>query len=55
MDMFMVDITNINCVEGDEVVIFNKKKPANTFAESGGSISYELLTSMGSRVIRNYF
>jgi len=54
MDMFMVDITNINCSEGDEVVIFNKNNPANTFAELGGSISYELLSSIGNRIIRNY-
>jgi len=54
MDMFMVNITNINCAEGDEVVIFNKENPANMFAETGGSISYELLSSIGNRIIRNY-
>tara|TARA_B100000780_G_scaffold69942_1_gene46491 strand:+ start:77 stop:1132 length:1056 start_codon:yes stop_codon:yes gene_type:complete len=54
MDMFMVDITNIDCSEGDGVIIFNKKHPANKFAELGGTISYELLSSIGSRIIRTY-
>lgn len=54
MDMFMADITEIDCLEGDEVVIFNDSHPASEFAESGGSISYELLSSLGSRVTRNY-
>ena len=54
MDMFMVNISDIDCSEGDEVVIFNAFHPANEFAESGGSISYELLSSIGNRIIRNY-
>ena len=54
MDIFMVDITNIDCSEGDEVIVFDKSYPANEFAESGGSISYELLSGIGNRIIRNY-
>ena len=54
MDICMVDVSEVNCKEGDEVLIFNKKYPASKFAESGGTISYELLSGLGNRVIRNY-
>ena len=52
MDMLMVDITNIDCREGDEVVIFDAEYNAAKVAESAGTISYELLTAISSRVKR---
>ncbi|MFL1894565.1 alanine racemase [Aquimarina sp. 2-A2] len=52
MDMIMVDVTEIDCQEGDEVVIFDESYPANTLAEHAGTISYELITSMSSRIKR---
>ncbi|GAA0872693.1 hypothetical protein GCM10009117_18400 [Gangjinia marincola] len=52
MDMLMVDVTAIDCNEGDEVVIFDQKNKASSFAESAGTISYELLTDIGHRVTR---
>jgi alanine racemase len=55
MDMFMVDITHIeNVAVGDEVVIFNEAHTASYFAESAGTISYELLTGIQKRVPRLY-
>ncbi len=55
MDIFMIDISEIDCAEFDEVTIFDKGNPANIFAESAGTISYELLSSLSSRIKRVYF
>jgi len=53
MDMIMINITNIDCKEGDEVVIFDDKTTsAETLAEHAGTISYELITSISQRVKR---
>ena len=52
MDMIMIDITDVNCKVGDEVLIFGKGKSAEEFAHSGGTISYELITSISQRVTR---
>ncbi|MDD3738998.1 MAG: bifunctional UDP-N-acetylmuramoyl-tripeptide:D-alanyl-D-alanine ligase/alanine racemase [Lentimicrobiaceae bacterium] len=55
MDMMMVDITNIDANEGDEVVIFNSAETINKLAELMGTISYEVLTGISQRVKRVYF
>lgn len=52
MDMIMVDVTGIDCREGDEVLIFGSNPDANTLANAIGSISYELLTAISQRVKR---
>ncbi len=52
MDMIMVNVTNIDCKEGDEVIIFDANYKANTLAESAKTISYELLTSVSQRIKR---
>ncbi len=52
MDMIMVDITTIDCQEGDEVIIFDPKHSAAQVAEYSGTISYELLTAISPRVKR---
>ncbi len=52
MDMIMIDVTNISCKEGDEVVIFDSSLTANTLAQKAGTISYELLTAMSQRIKR---
>ena len=52
MDMLMVNITNIDCKEGDEVVIFGVKNTAENLSENINSISYELLTAISQRVKR---
>tara|TARA_Y200000002_G_scaffold169847_1_gene140104 strand:- start:8348 stop:9430 length:1083 start_codon:yes stop_codon:yes gene_type:complete len=54
MDIFMIDVSHIQCKEWDEVVIFDQKNPANIFAESAGTISYEILSSLGNRIKRVY-
>ena len=52
MDMIMVNISEIDCQEGDEVVIFGSTNSASDLAESIHSISYELLTSVSQRIKR---
>ena len=52
MDMIMVDVTEIDCKEGDEVVLFDKNTTAEEFAKNGNTISYELLTGISQRVKR---
>ena len=52
MDMIMVDVTEIDCAEGDEVEVFGSKNKASDFAEPAGTISYEILTSISQRVKR---
>lgn len=52
MDMLMVDITDIQCNEGDTIIIFNEEFPAHELAEAVGTISYELITGIGPRVKR---
>jgi alanine racemase len=52
MDMIMVNITDINCEENDEVIIFNPNYKASVFAESANTISYEILTAISQRVKR---
>ena len=52
MDMIMVNITNINCNEGDEVIIFGQQPTASTFAKTASTISYEIITAISQRVKR---
>jgi alanine racemase len=52
MDMIMVDVTGIDCKEGDEVVFFGKFPSADSIANSANTISYELITAISQRVKR---
>lgn len=54
MDMIMIDVTGIDCMEGDEVIIFGKEHSAEVLASSAKTISYELLTGISQRVKRAY-
>jgi alanine racemase len=55
MDMFMADITDITCKEGDEVLIFGNEPSIEQMAEKAGTIAYEVLTSISQRVKRVYW
>ena len=50
MDMIMVDVTQINCNEGDEVIIFNNQEMILHMAEAAETIPYETLTAISQRV-----
>ena len=52
MDMIMVDVSNINCNEGDEVILFDSQFSAAELSENAGTISYELITSISQRINR---
>lgn len=52
MDMVMIDITKVDCKEGDEVIIFGADPNAEQFAQTANTISYELLTAVSQRVRR---
>jgi alanine racemase len=52
MDMIMVDVTEIDCQEGDDVIIFGPDHSAVGLAESMNSIPYEVLTAVSQRVKR---
>lgn len=52
MDMIMVNITGIDCEEGDEVIIFDANHTANDLAHHANTISYELITAISQRVKR---
>lgn len=52
MDITMIDVTGIDCKEGDEVIIFGGPQHPVKFAEAGGTISYELITGIQRRVTR---
>jgi len=52
MDMLMVNVTNIDCKDGDEVIIFDTQETVNALAERINTISYEILTAISQRVKR---
>ena len=53
MDMLMVDITDIKCKEGDEVIFFDDKSySAEEFSKKANTISYELISSISRRIKR---
>tara|TARA_R110002049_G_scaffold85780_8_gene218131 strand:- start:760 stop:1869 length:1110 start_codon:yes stop_codon:yes gene_type:complete len=54
MDMIMVNISQIDCKEGDEVIIFNSEYKASELSESAKTISYEIITSVSQRVKRRF-
>lgn len=50
MDMIMVNVTNIDCQEGDEVIIFNSQEMIQNITDISETIVYETLTSISHRV-----
>ncbi|PGH38106.1 MAG: bifunctional UDP-N-acetylmuramoyl-tripeptide:D-alanyl-D-alanine ligase/alanine racemase [Candidatus Nephrothrix sp. EaCA] len=55
MDMTMVDVTDIACAEGDEVIIFGKELPIQEVAAMINTIPYEMLTNTSARVKRVFY
>ena len=55
MDVCMIDVTGIDCKEGDKVVIFGDGLPVTVLAEWLETIPYEVLTSVSNRVKRVYY
>jgi len=55
MDLVMIDVTNIEAKEGDQVEIFGDHLTISEVAGWLKTISYEVLTSVSRRVKRIYF
>ncbi len=55
MDVAMIDVTGIDCQEGDQVEIFGDHLPVTTLSDILDTIPYELLTAVSNRVKRVYF
>jgi len=53
MDMLMVDVSTIDCEEGEEVIIIDDKtQTADSLAKQANTISYEILTALSERIQR---
>jgi Alr-MurF fusion protein len=52
MDMTMIDVTGLDVMEGDEVILFGKDFPIQEIASRINTIPYEILTSTSERVKR---
>ncbi len=55
MDACMIDVTGIDCNEGDKVEIFGSNLPVTDMARWLETIPYEILTLISNRVKRVYF
>ena len=55
MDMLMVNVTGIECKEGDSVIIFGESPTVTEMADVLKTIPYEILTSISQRVKRVFF
>ncbi len=55
MDMLMADISEINCKEGDQAIIFGKNPTVVFMAKALHTIPYEIMTSISQRVKRIFY
>lgn len=55
MDMLMVDVTEIDCKEGNSAIIFGENPTVNFIAKQLNTIPYEILTSISQRVKRVFY
>ncbi|MVN91121.1 bifunctional UDP-N-acetylmuramoyl-tripeptide:D-alanyl-D-alanine ligase/alanine racemase [Mucilaginibacter aquatilis] len=55
MDMCMIDVSDVDVAEGDEVYVFNEQQTIEDLAKQIGTIPYEILTNISQRVKRVYF
>ena len=55
MDVAMIDVTGIDCKEGDSVEIFGDHLPVTVLSDALDTIPYEVLTCISNRVKRVYY
>lgn len=55
MDVCMIDVTDIECSEGDNVEIFGPSLPVTVLSDILGTIPYEILSTISTRVKRIYY
>lgn len=55
MDVCMIDVTDIDCQEGDSAIIFGDDLPVSMLSDIIHTIPYEILTGISPRVKRVYY
>lgn len=55
MDVCMIDVTDIDCKEGDKAIIFGDDLPVTVLSDLLDTIPYEILTGVSERVKRVYY
>ncbi|QHL88367.1 bifunctional UDP-N-acetylmuramoyl-tripeptide:D-alanyl-D-alanine ligase/alanine racemase [Nibribacter ruber] len=55
MDMCMIDVTGLDVQAGEEVIVFGKELPLTELSSRIGTIPYELLTNVSTRVKRVFY
>ena len=55
MDVCMIDVTDIECQEGDTVEIFGPNLPVHVLSDILGTIPYEIISTVSIRVKRVYY
>ncbi|MBR4920030.1 MAG: bifunctional UDP-N-acetylmuramoyl-tripeptide:D-alanyl-D-alanine ligase/alanine racemase [Prevotella sp.] len=55
MDVAMIDVTDIDCQEGDMVEIFGEHLPITVLSDVLGTIPYEVMTGISNRVKKVYY
>ena len=55
MDVCMIDVTDIPCKEGDKAIIFGDELPVTVLSDILGTIPYEVLTGISTRVKKVYY
>jgi alanine racemase len=55
MDMAFLDVTDVMCQEGDEVVLFDDAYPLTEFARAMNKIPYEAITNISERLPRDLY
>ena len=55
MDVAMIDVTDIDCKEGETVEIFGEHLPVTVLSDILDTIPYEVLTGISNRVKKVYF
>jgi alanine racemase len=55
MDVAMIDVTDIDCREGDTVEIFGQNLPVTVLSDTIDTIPYEVLTGVSPRVKKVYY
>lgn len=55
MDVSMIDVTDIDCKEGDSVEIFGKNLPVHILSDILDTIPYEIISTISTRVKRVFY
>jgi len=55
MDVALIDVTDIDCKEGDSVEVFGEHLPVTVLSTCLDTIAYEVLTGISGRVKRVYY